>query len=224
MPIKKFSITYLLLCLVLILSSCGSQESKQTEVDEEKEATNKASEIKKNSVIIDIQPYEGLPKEITEHIFSELKKIHPNVSLLSTIALPQRAFYKPRGRYRADTLIDMLRNKTPNGHVTIGLTNKDISTSSGKHFDWGVMGLGFQPGKACVASTFRLSKTNTKEQFFKVAIHELGHTQGLPHCPNTQCIMTDAEGKNKTDNEKGFCSKCKAVLVNKGFDLSKLSL
>lgn len=220
----KSSFNYFLFCLALILFSCSSQENKQAEIEKEKELSDETSETKNNFIVIDIQPYEGLSKEITEHIYTELKKVYPNVKLLNSVPLPKRAFYKPRNRYRADTLIYLLRNKTPDGHVTLGLTNKDISTASGKHFDWGVMGLGYQPGKACVASTFRLSKTNTKEQFFKVAIHELGHTQGLPHCPNTQCIMTDAEGKNKTDNEKGFCTKCKAVLVSKGFDLNKLSL
>ncbi len=224
MLLKKFYFNYILLCLAIVLFSCSSQENEQVERDQKKAITDKTTELKTNFVIINIQPYEGLPKEISKHVFVELKKIHSNVKLLNSIPLPQRVFYKPRSRYRADTLIALLRNKTPDGHVTIGLTNKDISTASGKHFDWGVMGLGYQPGKACVASTFRLSKTNTKEQFFKVAIHELGHTQGLPHCPNTKCIMTDAEGKNKTDNEKGFCNKCKTVLVSKGFDLDKLSL
>jgi archaemetzincin len=112
-----------------------------------------------------------------------------------------------------------MRGQTKDGRVTVGLTNKDISTDNGNIPDWGVMGLGYQPGKSCVVSTFRLSKRNLKEQYFKVAIHELGHTQGLPHCPNKTCLMTDAEGKNNTDKENGFCEKCKAFLIAKGWKL-----
>ncbi len=187
--------------------------------DLRKEEPNSISIDPKIVDTIDVQPYEGMPKEISDHFITELRKVYPNVKLLKTMLLPQRAYYKPRNRYRADTLIMLLRETTANKHVTIGLTNKDISTTSGKFFDWGIMGLGFQPGNACVASTFRLSKSNLKEQFFKIAIHELGHTRGLPHCPDTTCIMTDANGKNNTENEKGFCKKCKAVMESKGFKL-----
>jgi archaemetzincin len=83
--------------------------------------------------------------------------------------------------------------------------------------DWGVMGLGLQPGNACVISSFRLSKTDLRNQLFKVAIHELGHTQGLPHCRNLSCFMRDAEGKNPIDQETDFCPKCKAILKKKGW-------
>jgi len=78
------------------------------------------------------------------------------------------------------------------------------------------MGLSFQPGNACIASTFRLDKQNLLDQLFKVAIHELGHTQGLDHCNVKTCYMRDAEGKNTTDQEIGFCDKCKSVLIAKG--------
>jgi archaemetzincin len=55
------------------------------------------------------------------------------------------------------------------------------------------------------------------EKLFKVAIHELGHTQGLKHCPVNDCLMRDAEGKDHLDEEKDFCKKCKAVLINAGW-------
>ena len=92
-----------------------------------------------------------------------------------------------------------------------------ISTTKNEIKDFGVMGLGFRPGNACVASSFRLSKQNKLDQLFKVAIHELGHTQGLPHCEVKTCFMRDAEGKNQTNDEKEFCSSCKIKLEKKGW-------
>lgn len=106
--------------------------------------------------------------------------------------------------------------------MTIGLTSKDISAARGKIRDFGIMGLGYRPGKACVASKYRLSRENTDEQFYKVAIHELGHTQGLPHCPEKMCFMRDAEGKNPTDEETDFCRKCKTFLINKNWKFSSI--
>jgi archaemetzincin len=129
------------------------------------------------------------------------------------------AYYRPRNRYRADSLIHWFNRTTPAGYVTLGLTSKDISTTKGSHEDFGIMGLGNRPGNACIASSFRLSNGNKAEELFKVAIHELGHTQGLPHCPNRYCFMRDAEGGNTTGEEKEFCPECKQRLISKGWKL-----
>ncbi len=218
-----------LILIILLFSFCSQNEGSIDDIKNENNNNQKPAVAKKElgekhvspqALNIDILPFEGIPQSITDHVFKELSKILTNLNLLKPIALPKRAYYAPRNRYRADTLIYILRNATEDGHVTMGLTNKDISAEKGKVFDYGIMGLAYQPGKSCVVSTYRLSKKNINEQFFKVAIHELGHTQGLPHCPNKTCLMTDAEGKNKTDNESGFCDKCKLFLKGKGWKLN----
>jgi archaemetzincin len=168
-------------------------------------------------IIIDVQPFSDLPQDRIDYVVAELKKVYPNIELKKTIPLPSLAWYPPRSRYRADSLINYLGRQTPASHVTIGLTSKDISTTKDKFPDWGVMGLGFCPGNACMVSTHRLTKTDVLNQLFKVSIHELGHTQGLDHCPVTSCFMRDAEGRNPTNEEKEFCPKCKAFLAGKGW-------
>ena len=166
-------------------------------------------------ITILIQPFEDVkPKQLTE-ISENIRKIYPKIKILKPIKFPQNTYYEPRNRYRADSIIKYLRTKTPNNCVTLALTNKDISVTKGKVADFGVMGLGYRPGNACVASTFRLNAENKSEQFYKVAIHELGHTQGLKHCPDKTCFMRDAEGKNPTNEEKDFCQNCKKVLRSK---------
>ncbi len=96
----------------------------------------------------------------------------------------------------------------------MGITTVDISTTKGKYQDWGVMGLAYKPGNAGVASSYRLKN---KSAFWKIVIHELGHTAGLPHCSVKSCFMRDAEGGDHTGEEKEFCSKCKKTLVNNGW-------
>ena len=150
-------------------------------------------------------------------IYDSLKKINPNTTLVKTMPLPSSAFYAPRNRYRADSLINYLSRLGNAGTVIIGLTDKDISTTKDNLRDWGIMGLGFQPGDACVISTFRLSKARSTGQFYKLALHELGHTEGLPHCSNKTCLMRDAEGSNHLDEERGFCEPCKSFLKSKGW-------
>ena len=166
-------------------------------------------------ITILIQPFEDVkPKQLAE-ISENIRKIYPKIKILEPVDFPKNAFYQPRNRYRADSIIKYLRTKTPENCVTLALTNKDISVTKGKVADFGVMGLGYRPGNACVASTFRLNAENKSEQFYKVAIHELGHTQGLKHCPDKTCFMRDAEGKNPTNEEKDFCQNCKKVLRSK---------
>ncbi len=142
--------------------------------------------------------------------------------ILQQTALPQNAFYRPRNRYLADSLLLFLKASSHHkDEYVLGITNRDISTKKGNIDNWGVMGLGFRPGNACVISTFRIKKElkNQEQQsgrFLKVALHELGHNFGLDHCPNQRCIMVDAEGKNKLDGEENLCKNCLIVLQNKG--------
>jgi archaemetzincin len=137
--------------------------------------------------------------------------------LRAAIPLPTAAFYSPRNRYRADSIINYLNGFGSADTVIIGLTGKDISITKGTTPDWGVMGLGFQPGNACVVSTFRLSKAQLSDQLYKLSLHELGHTQGLPHCKNKTCLMRDAEGGNHLGEETGFCQSCRSFLKSKGW-------
>ena len=140
------------------------------------------------------------------------------VVVLPAKQFPEHIYYKPRKRYRADRIIHWLRlNMTDGARTIVGVTAKDISVTKGEIYDYGVMGLGYRPGHACVVSSFRPSKTarskrHLQQRLFKLAVHEMGHNFGLPHCPNETCIMVDAEGQMKLDKEKNLCSNCKAKL------------
>lgn len=149
-------------------------------------------------------------------VTNRIKNVFPEVRVLAERDLPEFAYYKNRNRYRADSLIRWMESLAAKDEVYIGITNKDISTSKGEHADWGVMGLGYCPGHACIASSCRLKN---KSMLWKVAIHEMGHTAGLPHCKNTSCFMRDAEGGDPTAEEKYFCNSCRAFLIDKGWKL-----
>jgi len=169
-----------------------------------------------------IQPFKDFKSENAAETAEQIRNVYPNVKVLEAIDFPENAYYKDRNRYRADSIIKFLNSRTKEGFVTIGLTSNDISVTKGKIKDYGIMGLGYRPGKACVASKYRLNKKNVNEQFFKIAIHELGHTQGLKHCPEKTCFMRDAEGGNPTDEETDFCQKCKTFLINKNWKFNSI--
>lgn len=172
--------------------------------------------IKKGNAVIAIQPYRDFKQTDAQFIHQQIQKVYSQTILLPGIDLPQQAYVQIRNRYRADSLIRMLRDSRGKDTISVGLTHFDISTTKNGIPDWGVMGLGYRPGRACVISTFRLKKKNLNEQLLKVVLHEIGHTQNLPHCENQSCLMRDAEGGNPLDQEKEFCTKCKQALRQKG--------
>ena len=204
-----------ILFILMLFISCNSAVEQKGKVVE----TEKLSPGKARTVII-IQPFVGLPINEARQVQLELKKMYSGSIVLNTaIPFPSHTLNQSRSRYRADSLIKYLSKVTRQGYLTIGLTNRDISATKGNIQDWGIMGLGYCPGRSCIASTYRLKGGNRAEKLFKVAIHELGHTQGLQHCPDKFCLMRDAEGKDHLNEEKGFCKKCKSVLVKAGWVL-----
>ena len=145
------------------------------------------------------------------------------VRALPCVPLPIAAYYQPRHRYRAERLLDFLNRRMPaDGWRILGLTATDISTTKGGVADWGILGLGEMPGKASVISSFRCKRKAHNSQhaiirLAKVAVHEIGHTLGLPHCPTRGCLMEDAEGKVVTvDRERNFCARCRQQAAGAG--------
>jgi archaemetzincin len=212
-------IVYVLFVLSFALA-CKSDNKLEQQIEPTPFIKKKAEKL---SIVI--QPFNDLPPGTVELVASQLKAIYSGTIVVkSPIPLPTQAFQHSRSRYRADSLIDYLGRMVGKNELIIGLTSSDISTTKGNISDWGVMGLGYCPGKSCIASSFRLKGTNRQEKLFKVAIHELGHTQGLAktqtrHCPDKTCYMRDAEGKDHINELTHFCSTCKPVLVKAGWAL-----
>ena len=100
----------------------------------------------------------------------------------------------------------------------LGLTSVDISTTKGKVEDWGILGLASLDGRVGVLSSFRCRRlAKNKEQIAhrlgKTAVHELGHTFGLEHCPSAACLMRDGQGSVlTTDGDYDLCATCREKL------------
>lgn len=178
-------------------------------------------------ITVGIYPLGGFETELMKMIKGEIETFYNfKVVILEGSPLPAHAYYKPRNRYRADTLLKYLLKVCPsNVNYILGLTHKDISCTNGEYADWGIFGYGYMPGKSCVVSDFRLkgnikSTTHFHERLSKIVLHELGHNLGLDHCTSKNCFMQDGEGTIKTvDAEpKKLCSKC-SLFLNKKFGI-----
>lgn len=166
-----------------------------------------------------IQPFGQFPKDILKEVQAGIDSMYDIEStILQPIDLPKQAYYAPRNRYRADSLIRYLKRIKPRRYDKIlGVTTADISTTKGDYQDFGIMGLGFRPGKSCVGSIYRVQRgaINRKHlinRFRKVTIHELGHNFGLKHCTyDSECLMQSAKGKTTTIDKADeiLCTNCR---------------
>jgi archaemetzincin len=155
------------------------------------------------------------------------------VEIRPALKMPKQAWYSPRKRYRAEILLDYLRDDVlPRTACTfiVGFTSHDISTTKDEHKDWGILGLGEVGGVAAVVSSKRTHKRLKKphtaiRRTVKVVNHEIGHVMGLPHVKGEGCLMNDAEGTVGTvDLENGLLCQPTIDFIEKhrGYRMPKL--
>jgi archaemetzincin len=207
----------LLLPLLMMLLSCGG---KAKDAAAEKSNNDHKHEQKKEQKppAIRILPLGMTRHGQPERVEQQLKEVFQDVAILPARDMPKHARSKYRPRWRADTLLTWMKQQVPKGEVWIAVTIEDISHTEGSNPDYGIMGLGYRPGKACIVSDARLH-INREKGFPKIVLHELGHTSGLDHCPDKSCTMQDAEGKNVTHHMQGFCKSCLSGLKAKGWKI-----
>lgn len=171
------------------------------------------------SITVVIQPFEEFIPDAVAYVAAGIKdSLGVEVKVLPEAKLPRIAWYPPTKRYKADTVLNYLKPLSDNSlRYVLGITGKDIATNKNGNPYWGIMGLGLCPGHCCIISDYRLHRypqTNKQlnTRLLKVALHELGHNFGLPHCVDQSCLMVDAEGKDKIDGEKTFCGDCEKKL------------
>lgn len=203
---KLSYIIYGLMLLILSVSGINCRSKSDTKLSSTPTTSTGESTKHKPKIITIVPLGNNLSEEFVRSTYREMQKHLQVIQLGSTTPIPSPAYYKPRSRYRADSIISWLSGKAKPNEVLMGITNCDISATKGECKDWGVMGLGYRPGNAAVASNFRLKN---KSAFWKIVLHELGHTAGLSHCTVKTCLMRSAEGHDHTSEVTDFCESCK---------------
>ncbi len=129
---------------------------------------------------------------------------------------PEIAFDASRGQYNSRVLLAELRRQAPaDGGRILGVTNVDLFIPV-LTFVFGEAQLN---GPAAVVSTHRLAAevyglAAQPELLFdrlcKEAVHELGHTYQLVHCPDDECVMRSSQYVENIDlKSAGFCNECR---------------
>ena len=168
-----------------------------------------------------LQPYDNYTQKeanqlskVLEQKFKELFGVEFEVEVLPNKTFTKELMNDAKTRYRADKIIDSLKDGAGDHKIIIALTHKDVSVPYKGKADWGVLGLSIHGTYTCVVSDYRLK--HKKRDYWKVVTHEFTHTAcRYSHCPKDDplCIMKDAKGKADFSNKEDFCETCKKNII-----------
>jgi archaemetzincin len=135
------------------------------------------------------------------------------------IPLPTDGYDHRRLQFRGDAVMAALRDVPhPAAARVLGLIDADCYVRD-LNFIFGQAILG---GREAFVALPRLRQSFYgleedpgifRKRLLKEAMHELGHTLGLPHCPFPNCVMLFSNTLHDTDLKGStFCPKCKERL------------
>ena len=202
----------ILLCaLFLLMGSCKKSTHASTSTTEQKSVVPVVCVYTLDAVNVDLQ----------RAMMDSLRVHYPKCRIAGNLQLPNSALTTKRNdhrRYRADLLNKVLRRYKSDSTIVIGLTQADIGLDNFRGRDHsGIMGLASGIGTG--VAVFSSYRPHGYGQLFSVMLHELGHAQGLRHCPDINCMMQDAKGGNPFSKTNVFCDKCKKHMESKHWKL-----
>ncbi len=141
------------------------------------------------------------------------------------VRLPPYAYDKTRRQYNSTLLLEYLALINPGGYAKyLGVTEADLYAGR-LNF---VFGEAVLNGQYAVVSLHRLrpefygnppDRRLFEARVLKEAVHELGHTFGLTHCENPECVMHFSNSIIDTDVKKSQpCLNCQVKLFRKIFN------
>ncbi len=202
-------------CLTICLLSCN----QKNRAGAQPETTN--IEVSKTVPTVCLYTLGNVSTNLREAMLDSLRTHYPKCKYVGNIILDKKAMTTKRKdhvRYRADLLNEQLKIFKSDSTIVIGLTQADIGLDYFRNRPHsGIMGLASGIGTG--VAVFSSYRPHGYGQLFSVMLHEIGHTQGLRHCSDTNCMMQNAKGGNPFAKTNSFCTKCKRFMKNKHWDL-----
>jgi len=170
---------------------------------------------------ISLKPIGSIDNDILEQLKERLSQTFGCPTEITTrVDGLDQAYDDRRQQYRASTLLAKLEaSGVARDEKILGIVDADLYAQE----------LNFIFGQASTTSGLALiSLCRLRQEYYglppdaslfldratKEALHELGHTFGLGHCPDTRCVMHFSNSLADTDwKQATFCSQCRPKLI-----------
>jgi archaemetzincin len=168
------------------------------------------------SVTISLVPIGPVPADLPPWLADRLEEVFSRrVVVGEVIPLPATGYDARRRQYRGDTFMATLRALvSPAAERVLGLTDVD-GYVPGLNF---IFGQADPKGRTAFVALPRLRQSFYglpedpplfSRRTLTEAVHELGHTWGLAHCPDPHCVMHFSNTLHDTDLKgSAFCGPC----------------
>jgi len=165
-------------------------------------------------------PMGTVPPDVLESLVAPLSAAFDlPCRVVAPIHIPPAAYDRRREQYLGARILDVLaRLDVPNAGRVLGVIDADCY-ARGLNFIFGQAGI---HGRDCFIALPRLRESFYglpeheplfRERVLKEAVHELGHTYGLGHCPDPRCVMHFSNSLRDTDVKAAhFCLRCRIQL------------
>jgi len=160
---------------------------------------------------IDHRQLEGLAQSVTRELKRECEVMPAEIDLSASFNASRRQFHS------TEILARMPARFTPDTWRLLGVTAVDLYIPILTF----VFGEAQLRGTLAVVSTHRLrqefyglpaDERLLDERLLKEGLHELGHTLGLTHCRDTECVMAASHAVEWIDLKSShFCPQCSAA-------------
>lgn len=138
------------------------------------------------------------------------------VTIGRMLHVPPEAYNEKRRQYHSSIILEMLKPlRPPEVYRLLAVIDEDLYVPR-LNFVFGEADM--ENGNAIISlvrlrnefSGFPPDKNLFLQRSVKEAVHELGHTFGMGHCPDPRCIMYFSNSLEDTDRKgPSFCPNCR---------------
>jgi len=170
-------------------------------------------------------------RELLEQVGKEVGRVFGYDTSIRPLIEEKDLWLDPiRKQYHSTPILETLAIISPPEAIKVlAITKVDLFIPILTHV-YGEAQLG---GKACILSTYRFTEglflavgtESFRYRIVKEAIHELGHTFNLRHCPDAVCVMHYCRSLKDVDRKSDqFCRYCAVLLEDEMKRLAKGAL
>lgn len=165
---------------------------------------------------ISLVPLGSVPIDLLPWLAERLSVVFKRpVTVDESIPLPATGYEPHRRQYRGDALLATLQAvASPTVERVLGVIDADCYAPD-LNFIFGQAALDGRGAFIALPrlrpSFYGLAEDSLlfHQRVLSEAVHELGHTWGLTHCPNPNCVMHFSNTLHDTDvKDAAFCRRC----------------